>query len=286
MREFVSTLKYVSIAALLVVLAGVFSLLPSDFRGGSRHAAAVASPFLYTFNSNGALNEASSMSDSSSPYWWVNSGGRLLMDSGLGSTMQGDAPLLDRWRVAYAISNPVDTDLGLHPQNIFRLVSRSVWGNVRVDAEFKIVKDNWSKSPNRNASNGILLMSRYRDSDTLYYAGLRVDGNAVIKKKYNGTYYTMAQKKIYAGEYVSGGKVNVLPHNKWLQVRSETVTNDDGSVTVRLWQKQTDGSWKKLLEAKDSGQYGATSPITDEGYFGVRTDFMDIAFDSLRAETI
>ena len=36
--------------------------------------------------------------------------------------------------------------------------------------------DHFSTSPNRNSSNGVLLMSRYSDSgDTLYYAGMRVD---------------------------------------------------------------------------------------------------------------
>jgi hypothetical protein len=286
MQDIRTALKYGSLAALALALLGTYSLLPVHFSGNARHAASVASPFLYTFNSKGTLNEASSMENSSSPYWWVNSGGRLVIDDGFGTTMQGDALLLDRWRVAYALSNPIDTDLGLHPQNIFRMVSRSMWGDVRVEGEFKILRDNWSKSPNRNASNGLLLMSRYEDGDTLYYAGLRVDGNAVIKKKYNGTYYTLAQKKIYAGEYVSGGKVNVLPHNKWIQLRSETTTNTDESVSVRLYQKQSDGSWKKILEARDSGEFGDTPPITKEGYFGVRTDFMDVSLDSLKAEAI
>ncbi|MBI4094038.1 hypothetical protein HY417_03675 [Candidatus Kaiserbacteria bacterium] len=276
----------------IVVLAlGLFALVllviaPLQLRPSPQLAAVVTSPYVYSFNSDGALEESARMNESSSSYWWVNSGGRLLMGGGLGSTMLGNAPLLDRWRIAYSLSNPLDTDGGQHPQNLFRLVSRSMWQNVRVSAQFKILKDNWSESPNRNASNGLLLMMRYLDGDTLYYAGLRVDGMAVIKKKYRGSYYTMVQKKEYAGTYAQGGKVNVLPHQEWLSLRGETMNSADGSVTLRLFMQQADGSWKKLLEARDSGQYGGTPPITAKGYLGIRTDFMDVAFDSFRAETI
>jgi hypothetical protein len=202
--------------------------------------------------------------------------------------MLGDAPLLDHWRIAYSLNNPIDTDGGKHPQNLFRLVSRSSWKNVRVDAKFKILKDNWSESSNRNASNGLLLMNRYDryvNGDNLYYAGLRVDGHAVIKKKYKGTYYTMATKREFAGTYATGENINILPHGQWITIRSETVTNGDDSVSVRLYMQRQDGTWKKLLEARDTGQYGG-APITSSGYFGIRTDFMDVAFDSIRAETI
>jgi hypothetical protein len=270
----------------LFLVVGAYAFMPMDLRPERQRAAIIASPFLYTFNSPGVLNETARMGDSTSPYWWVNSGGRLLIKDGIGTTMVGGAPLLDRWRIAYALSNPTDTDGGRHPQNLFRSVSRHSWENARVEAQFKIQKDNWSQSPNRNASNGLLLMTRYLHSDTLYYAGLRVDGYAVIKKKYDGTYYTMAQKRMYAGNYVQGGKVNVLPHGRWLGLRSETVTNADGSVTIRLYQEGADGSWKKILESEDSGQYGGTAPISGKGYIGIRTDFMDVAFDAFRAETL
>lgn len=269
----------------LIVLA-LLIVSPFQFRSGPQLAAVITSPYVYSFNSDGLLTEVSHMSESSSPYWWVNSGGRLLMNDGLGTTMLGDAPILDRWRLAYSLANPVDTDGGRHPQNLFRLVSRSAWQNVRVSAQFKILKDNWSESPNRNASNGFLLMLRYIDGENLYYAGLRVDGTAVLKKKFRGAYYTMAQKKEYAGTYVQGGKVNVLPHQQWLNLRGEVVNAADGSVIVRLFQQQADGLWKKLLEARDYGEFGDTAPITAKGYLGIRTDFMDVAFDSFRAETI
>ncbi|QQG38393.1 MAG: hypothetical protein HYS26_02495 [Candidatus Kaiserbacteria bacterium] len=265
-------------------------LTPGEGGEPNRNLAAAitaTSTFVYTFNSDGVLQEAGSMQESTSPYWWLDSGGKLLLQSGLGSTVQGELPSLDKWRLAYLKSNPVDTDQGYHPQNLLRLLTKQKGDNIRSQAQFKIVKDNFSASPNRNASNGLLLMMRYQDYKTLYYAGIRVDGTAVIKKKYNGTYYTMAQKSIFPGTYVPGGSVNLLPHGEWIGLRSETFTNADGSVTVRLFmQRAGQSTWTKLLEVRDSGQYGGTQPIRAAGYTGIRTDFMDVQFDTFRAEAI
>lgn len=283
---FIFNVRHLAVLALALVALAFLVVTKLPLRPHSQLAAVVASPYVYSFNSAGAVNETASMNESTSPYWWVNSGGRLLMDGSIGTTMRGDAPLLDRWRLTYSLSNPIDTDQGRHPQNLFRLVTRSEWKNVRVSAAFKILKDNWSASPNRNASNGLLFMLRYQEGDTLYYAGLRVDGMAIIKKKYRGVYYTVAQKQEFAGTYAQGGKINVLPHDSWIGLRGETVNNADGSVTVRLYRQLGDGSWKKLLEAKDSGQFAGTAPITESGYLGIRTDFMDVALDSFRAENL
>lgn len=283
---FIVDRKRIAVLALGFLVLAILVVSPFQLQPRSQLAAVVASPYVYSFNSAGVVNETASMNESISPYWWVNSGGRLLMDGSIGTTIRGDAPLLDRWRLAYSLSNPIDTDNGAHPQNLFRLVSRSQWQDVRVFAQFKILKDNWSSSPNRNASNGLLFMMRYQDGDTLYYAGVRVDGVAVIKKKYRGVYYTVAQKQEFAGTYVQGGKINVLPHDTWINMRGEAINNPDGSVTLRLVRQLADGSWKKLLEAKDYGQFAGTAPITREGYLGIRTDFMDVAFDSFRAENL
>jgi hypothetical protein len=164
--------------------------------------ATVGSTFDYLFNNAGELNETGAMSESSSPYWWLNSGGRLNIDGTVGSTIKGATSATDPWRLAYAANNPTDTDQGAHPQNLFRLVTKSTWQNVRAQAQFYISSDHFSTSPNRNASNGLLLMNRYADQgQTLYYTGVRVDGTAVIKKKYKGTYYTMAQKAVFPGTY-------------------------------------------------------------------------------------
>lgn len=211
------------------------------------------------------------------------------MNGGTGATIQGALSLTDPWRLLYSAANSLDTDNGLHPQNLFRLVTKSKWGNVSEEASFYIVRDHLSTSPNRNASNGLLFMSRYADAgQTLYYAGIRVDGTAVIKKKYKGTYYTMVQKAVFGGAYaLPKDDKNLLPHSEWLALKSETVTTSSGGVNVILYMKRANESvWTKLVEANDSGQYGSTPPITAAGYGGIRTDFMDIKFENFKLQTI
>jgi hypothetical protein len=248
-------------------------------------AAPVSSPFVYTFNANGTLYEAGTMSDSSTGYWWLNSGGKLVIKDGVGSTIQGALATVDTWSKLYNTNSPSDTDSGTHPQNLFRLVSRSQWENAHVEALFKVNKDNFSTSPNRNNSNGLLLMLRYQaGGQTLYYAGVRVDGTAVLKKKINGIYYTMAQKQVFPGTYVAGGSVNLLPHNQWMLLGADTITNANGSVTVRLsLRKPGEATATKILEVVDNGQFGGTAAIKGAGYIGIRTDFMDVAFDTFKA---
>lgn len=228
------------------------------------------------------------MLESTSPYWWLNSGGYFNIRDGVGATAQGDLGLLDPWRIIYAAANPTDTDGGKHPQNLLRLVTKSSWKEVREEASFYIVRDNFSASPNQNASNGLLLMSRYQDAgQTLYYAGIRVDGTAVIKKKYKGTYYTMAQEKVFPGTYEGSSQdKNLLPHNEWVSLRSETTTNEGGTVTVKLFMKRAGGEWKELLSATDTGKNFGATPITTAGYGGIRTDFMDVKFDNFKLENI
>lgn len=236
----------------------------------------------YQFSIDGTLKEGGSAGESSSPYWWLSSGAYLVIDGGKGMTYQGSLPSGNEWRTRYASANPTDTDNGYHPQNIFRMVSRSQWANVRVDSSFRIQRDNFSPSPNRNQSNGLLQMLRYKDQYNLYYVGIRVDGNAIIKKKKNGAYTTLAEKKIFPGTYAVADKENLIPHDTWITLRGETVTNSDGSVTVRLFmKKEGETAFTKLLEAKD-----ASSPITGSGYIGVRTDFMDVEFDNFKATTL
>lgn len=246
-------------------------------------------PFIYSFNSPGTLYEAGSAYESSSPYWYLNSGGKLILTGSLGETVQGDLPASDIWAKRYADSNPIDTDNGLHPQNLFRLVTRASVDNVSVEARFFIAKNEHSASPNRNASNGLLLMSRYApDGQTLYYAGIRVDGTAVIKKKYKGTYYTMAQKQIFPGTYDPDANSNLLPHAEWITLKSDTKTNTDGTVAITLWMKRAnDTAWTKLLTATDTGKnYGSTPPIHGPAPVGIRTDFMDVEFENFRVDSL
>ncbi len=251
-------------------------------------AAEVKEHLLYTFNVDGVLYEAAPMSATKSPYWWLDSGAEIRIKDGVGATLQGDIDKSDPWYKEYRDTNAEDTDGGLHPQNLLRLVSRSMWDDVRVEASYFIVKDNLSTSVNRNESNGLLLMSRYQDDgQTLYYAGIRVDGTAVIKKKYKGTYYTMEQKQVFPGTYNHASSPNLLPHNTWIRLRSDTTTNTKGAVKVILSMKELpDGKWKQLISSVDDGQYDKTPPITGSEPVGIRTDFMDVKFDDILMEKL
>jgi len=242
----------------------------------------VSSDFIFSFNAPGALEEAPSASESSSPYWFLDSGGRLLIEEGIGETVHGELPESDRWREAYALSSALDTDGGRHPQNLFRLITRSRWSDATTTVAVRIDADNLSASPNRNESNGLHLMSRYQDSDTLYYAGIRVDGLAAIKKKYRGVYYTMAEVRLFPGTYARATSPTLLPQGEWLGMRVETRDLPGGSVRLTLSLTGADGLWRPVLTAVDDGRYGGTPPITEPGALGIRTDFMDVSFKDIR----
>ena len=289
--DIMKSLRYIGYVALVIIATLIATALfqnPQTTAPQPVPAAQVPTTFRYTFNVDGSLAEIGSMENTHSPYWWLDSGGKLVIKDGVGETIQGDLPASENWYQEYARTNPDDTDGGVHPQNLFRLVSRSTWDDVRIEVSFKIVKDNLSKSANRNESNGLLLMSRYgEDGQTLYYSGIRVDGTAVIKKKYKGTYYTMAQEKVFPGTYDRDSRPNLLPHDGWIRLRGETVTNIDESVSVRLYmQDKEPGKWKLLVSARDNSQHEDTKPIVGANPIGIRTDFMDVQFRDIVMEKL
>jgi hypothetical protein len=247
-------------------------------------AATVSSPFLYTFNTSGTLAEASSMSRSSSPYFWLNSGAYLPMQDGLGKTVQGALPAADPWRLLYATNNPLDTGNGYYPQNVFRLVTRSQWTNAVQEIQFKIQHTNLTDTPNRDGYSGVLFFSRYRDGDTLYYAGIRMDGMAVIKKKVGGTYYTLALTRVFPGTYDRQKMPTLLPQKQWMRMRLVTQDAPDGSVSLTLYlDKSNTGQYVEAARATDAaGRYGGTSVIGGPGYAGIRTDYQDIFFNDYK----
>jgi hypothetical protein len=106
---------------------------------------------------------------------------------------------------------------------------------------------------------------------------VRVDGGAVIKKKRGGTYVTLAYSQIYPGSYNRNRSPNLIPTNQPIQLASDTLTNADGSVTVRL---SVDGN--PVLEAVDRGRSNGPA-LREAGYVGIRTDFMDVAFQGYTA---
>ena len=237
--------------------------------------------FRDNFDTDYTIKETGDMSASQNPEWWLSSGAYFYSQNGFGNTVLEALSVVDPWRVAYSLSNSLDTDNGYHPQNIFRLVLKSKWQNFQQEAYFKIISDNLTPSPNRNASNGLLLFNRYQDAFNLYYTGLRVDGYAVIKKKINGKYYTMAYKPFVSGSaYDSDNNPNLLPKNRWIGLRSVVQNNTDGSASIKLYvDNGKTGNWVLATEAKDDGKSYGGEAILNEGYAGIRTDFMDVLFD-------
>ncbi len=242
--------------------------------------------FTDTFNTSSTVQESGELSNSTNPNWWISSGAYFYSASGVGSTIQGSLSILNPWRVAFSLSNPLDTDNGYHPQNIFRLVStNSKWQNFRQEAYFQIVQNNLSGSPNRNASNGLLFFNRYQDAYNLYYTGIRVDGAIVIKKKMNGTYYTLAYKPFYIGPLVYNRDTtpNLIPNNQWVGLRSEVRTNPDNTVNIKIYiDKNKTGNWILAADATDDNKTYGGNAIVNEGYAGLRTDFMDVLFDDYK----
>lgn len=229
------------------------------------------------------LEEASSMRKSKSNDWWLNSGGVMLSDGKEFSTNIGALGENSSWRKLYSKTNPRDTDGGYFPQNIFRLVTRGQWQNFSQQLYFNVSRINLSESEYRNESNGILLFNRYQDGDNLYYIGLRVDGDAVIKKKISDKYYTLAEKEVFSAgsAYDKDSNPNLIPENTWIGIKSEVKNADDGSVSLKLYvDRERTGNWQLVLEKKDKGDKHGPAPFFDKGYAGIRTDFMDVEFEN------
>ena len=262
----------IALAVSVVVSIDAFSRIRSDrgILGGSEYV----------------LNESGRIGTSPDEQWWVNSGGRVIFGRDLFETVHGSISDSDPWRLLYAKNNPLDTDNGYHPQNILRLVNRGNWRNLRQEAYFRIDKDELSRSPNRNASNGVFLFNRYVDGNNLYYTGLRVDGAAVIKKKIDRIYYTLDYRPMIAGRYDPTVSPNLLPHGVWIGVRSEVVTTSRNSVNIKVYADIGEtGNWIIVAEATDNGTIAG--PINDSlAHAGIRTDFMDVSFKDYKIEEL
>jgi hypothetical protein len=247
----------------------------------------VRNNLVLTFSEKMTLQEAGKMSDSSSPNWWLNSGGVMEMGNGTAQTNFGPLPENSYWQKLYAKTNSRDTDSGFYPQNIFRLVTMGKWQDLDQQLYFNIDKINLSQSEFRNESNGVLLFNRYYDGDNLYYTGLRVDGYAVIKKKTNGVYYTLGERDIFSGgkKYDRDAAPNFLPLHQWIGIRSVVTNTGDGGVDVKFYaDPQGMGKWQLELESKDDGDVHKTAPLSNPGHAGIRTDFMDVSFKDYKIQ--
>lgn len=250
-------------------------------------AAPVSSDFLYSCNVEGDLFAAMTQDRSTSPYFWVSSGGRMEMREGLCETIQGKLPVSDPSRIEYARVNPLDTGNGYYPQNTFRLVTRAAWGNSEESVRFRITAQNLTNTPNREGYSGVFLFNRYLDKDNLYYAGVRDDGLAIIKKKIGTTYYTLAYTQVF-GSFSQFDKVtdpSFLPTWQWMGIKTRVTNNSDGSVTIRLYLDKNDsGNFVQVASYTDRGIGGA--PFRANGKGGIRTDYMDVQFDDFSEKAL
>ncbi|MGH7803158.1 MAG: hypothetical protein ACREQJ_02320 [Candidatus Binatia bacterium] len=226
------------------------------------------------------------MTESANTDWWLNSGGRLTFRDGVGKTLRGELPVGDRWRVAYERGDPLDTEAGAHPQNLFRLVTRQKWLDARQELRFRVRTVSASGSLNRNETNGVLLFHRYQDGDSLYYAGLRFDGAAVIKKKHGGIYSTLAYRQIYGGTWDRDQLPSLVPVDRWLGLRTEIEDEPGGGVRIAVFVQDPERGeeWKEAVAAVDLGK--EAPQIVHEGHAGIRTDFAEVEFDDYRIEPI
>ncbi len=265
---------------IVIVFTGFTLFALVVFTATSSRAIAQTSVWKYTFNSSGTLMEAGNVLDSTSPYYWLNSGGKFVIKDGIGMTLQGSLPSSDATRLLYAKMNPLDTENGYKPQNTLRLITRNSWKDVEESLKFKIIKTNLTDTPNRDSYSGVFVFGRYSDQYNLYYVGLRHDGQAVIKKKIQGTYHTLAEKQVYGDEanYNRLTNPNLLPSGEWMGLRATFENLADGSVRVKMYiDRNNTGAWELVTTAIDAGVGGA--PLTHEGKAGVRTDFMDVHVD-------
>lgn len=232
-------------------------------------------------NEKWVINETGKMKSSQNSDWWLNSGGIMNVEKNEFSTNLGKLPEDSAWRKLYKENNSRDTDDGYYPQNIFRLVSKSQWKNFTQSMYFYIDTNNLSESEYRNESNGVLFFNRYADGDNLYYAGLRVDGDVVIKKKIAGKYYTLAEKGVLPKDkkYDRVKNPNLIPLKKWMGIKSELSNFGNDTTVIKLYlDLEGNGNWQLVLETKDSGSKYGKAPFLNEGYAGIRTDFMDVKF--------
>jgi hypothetical protein len=245
--------------------------------GGGGSSAGGTTSSARAFSTPPVLEETVRMEDSASPEFWLPSGAKFMNDGDAGRTLQGELSADDPWRTTYARTNPTDSDDGFHPQNVFRLVSRTGVENFSEEVVFRVIRTNASDSPNRDGSNGVFTLLRFVGRDDTYAAGVRVDGNAVIKKKRGGRFTTLAINPLFSNgaPYDRAANPNLIPLDRAVRLEGRIRTRAEGDVALRLL---VDG--QVVLEAIDGGSSGGPM-ITGQALGGIASDFMDVEFDGL-----
>ncbi len=266
------------IGAVLATLTLVFSLVPVQVAAVS--AQSIKLPFQYDFRVSGTLDESPSGDISWSPYWWVNSGARFILSNGTGKTLSGNLAASDQWRVKYAASDPISSDNGYHPQNVFQMFFRTSELNSSASIYAKKNANNLSNISNRHAWNGISLLARRTDVNNYYYGGIRADGGVVLKKKSGGQYKTLAYAKLFGGIYDVNTNPDLIPLNQWIGVKLDVINDPSGKPKLALYTDvgQT-GKWKLAISAiDDPAEFGP--PLANPGLIGIQSDYADVEYDN------
>ncbi|HVS79738.1 MAG TPA: LamG domain-containing protein [Candidatus Paceibacterota bacterium] len=253
----------------------------------ARASSSVSSPsYSFNFSGKSTIEEASKPGDSDSKDWWVESGGLLKLNNGVGETLEGNLPDDDSMRKKYAKSDPTESDNGYHPQNIFRMFTQNEWQDSEQTMYMKVMGSNLFNPKNSNSFNGLSLVARYQDDSDYYYLGVQMDGKAVIKKKKGGQFETLDSESLFSGKYDPAQNPNLIPDNKLIGLRSRVINNSDGSVSLQLYVDTSGkGSWKLAAQAVDKGR-DLGAPLTKAGNGGVITDYMNVEFSDYEVSVL
>lgn len=267
-----------SLKKTVVIAFATFLIYASGDNKPAVPAEAADNSFGYQFSVNGTLSEASTVTGSSSPYWWLRRGGYLNISGGTGRTIQDELPSGDKYRLKYAQIEPLRSDNGYHPQNIFELYLKQKKGNSDQQIYVKVNEDNLAQA-NIHPWNGISLVSRYQDDGSFYFAEVRMDGKGVIKKFVDGKNYTLSQATFFSGTYDPITRPSLIPKSKFFGIRQKTETMSNGGVKIQLLADVNgSGNWQIVTESIDGGQNG--NVIKTQGYSGIQSDYMDLEMDN------
>jgi hypothetical protein len=176
------------------------------------------------------------------------------------------------------VNYPAQSDNGVHPQNMFLMLTKNSVTYPSAQVYFNRQTDNISNQANSNAWNGEAVLMRYIDAKNYYYGGIRVDGYAVIKKITNGKAQTIASKKLILGNYDPTSNPDLIPLQQWNGVRLEV---DDTASGTRLTLYTDLGryhTWQQTASViDDPAKFG--SAITSPGRAGIESDYADALMD-------
>lgn len=244
----------------------------------SAAAALVGPTFTYHFTSQAVVNETATMATSSSPYFWVASGGQFII------TNVANIPNPDLLSAGIylgaTIQGPSAATVTAYQQNDFRLIERFMRTNIMQEVHFNLRHINMAETPSRDADKGIFVYARYYDVSNHYYAGITLDGRAVIRIVTNGVMKTLASTPLYMadGGYDRDTNPNVIPGKKWIGLSTHAdlvggkmhLSLDVGSIDSGRW----------IWGAMFTSIVDSNPPVVLRGpcYGGIRSDYFDTAW--------